>query len=61
MKGGAGHTSVRQGKRVIVLLRSGEKLIDVFMGKKSSYIELRDAGKIDRNLIRTIGIYKGAA
>jgi hypothetical protein len=54
-----GHLSVTQGKRVIVWLRDGSRLVDHFVAKRTNYVELRAHGRVNCALIRTISIYKG--
>ena len=54
----APHTSVRKGKRVIIILDNKKKIIDKFVEKKSSYIVTEEYGKIARKDIKSMSIYK---
>lgn len=59
MSKGSGHTSVRQGKKVLVFLSSGEPpIIAKFKEHKDSRILFYDHEPIRTRLIRTLSIYK---
>ncbi len=51
------HHGFKQGKRVLVILNTGEHIIGKFKGSSSSYIEL-DNCKIKWRNIRSTTIYK---
>ena len=53
-----GHTSVQQGKKVMVHLKNGEKIVAKFKEKKGEKIIFYDYETIGTNIIRTISIYK---
>lgn len=54
----APHLSVRQGKRVKVLLRDGSEFIDKFIESKSKYVIFQNR-QVNNNKIRSMIIYKG--
>lgn len=54
----APHLSVRQDKRVKVILRSGEIFTDHFKESKSRYVVFRDKGRILNHDIRSMIITK---
>lgn len=51
------HHGFKQGKRVLVILNTGEHIIGKFKGSSSSHIELEDR-KIKWSDIRSSTIYK---
>lgn len=51
------HSSCRKGKRVRIILRNGNQIIDKFKDKKSNRIIL-DSGEINIADIRAFSIYK---
>jgi hypothetical protein len=53
-----GHSGVYRGKRVLVTLRSGEKIVDKFLDQGSSHIELFEYGRISKREIVNLTIYK---
>lgn len=50
--------SAQQGKRVIVIMRSGEHRIKKFKENKGNVIEFMDGDTIPTKEIRTLSIYK---
>lgn len=52
------HTSFNKGKRIIIILKNGDKFIDKYLGHKSGYIILKEKGRLKVNKIRSTGIYK---
>lgn len=46
------HLACKKGKKVIIGLRTGETIEDVFEEKHSQYIVVKDAGKIQIREIR---------
>lgn len=55
-----GHMNVKQGKRVLVLMRDGNHIIAKFKEHKGSFVEFFDREPIPTPLIRTLSIYKGS-
>lgn len=51
------HHGFKQGKRVLIILNTGEHIVGKFKGSSSAYIELNN-GKIKWNKIRSSTIYK---
>ena len=51
------HHGFKKGKRVLVILNTGEHVVGKFKGSSSSYIDL-DNGKIKWSNIRSSTIYK---
>lgn len=56
---GKPHTSCKKGKRVIVTLKDGTRILDKFVEKKSKGIVLEEAGFINGQDIRAFSIYRG--
>lgn len=54
-----GHLTVRSGKRVMVHLNNGDKIIAKFKEKHSRFITFFDYEDILISEIRTISIHKG--
>jgi hypothetical protein len=54
-----GHTGVQRGKRVLVILKSGERLIDHFKYRNDLAVFLREAGRVEKERMRSLSIYKG--
>lgn len=54
-----GHTSVRQGKRVLVHLKDGTKKVGKFYEDKSKIVKFYDIDPIKKSELRTLTIYKG--
>jgi hypothetical protein len=52
------HTSTYKGKRVYVVLKTGEKFVDKFVDKKSGYVVLAEKGKIRKASIKTMTIFR---
>lgn len=52
------HLSVQKGKRVLIILRTGERIIAKFVEKKNARIIL-DIGEIQTKDIRVLSLYKG--
>jgi len=54
------HREFKQGKRVLVILNTGEHIVGKFKGSSSNYIELENE-KIKWSDIRSSTIYKNKA
>lgn len=54
-----GHFTVRSGKRVLVHMNDGRKLIAKFKEKRSRVITFFDHADIAINEVRTLTIHKG--
>lgn len=52
------HTSTRKGKRVLVLLRDGQRIDDIFEDAKGRFVILRQYGKLSKDQIRAFIIKK---
>lgn len=57
----AGHLSVQQGRRVLVIMRSGDHIKAKFKERKGRYIHFYDHDSITTAEIRTISLYKQLA
>lgn len=55
---GLGHTGCHTGKRVLVTLRDGTKIIDKFVDRTKSFIILEREGRIHKKRLRNFSIYK---
>lgn len=53
------HKDFRKGKRILVILRSGEQIVDKFISNDSLGITLDVYGHIKNKDIRAITIWKG--
>ena len=53
-----GHTTVRSGKRVIVYLQDGSRLLRRFKERSSKYMSFFDGPDIPIKTVATITIYK---
>lgn len=53
------HTSCKKGKRVIVTLTNGTRILDKFVEKKSKGIILEENGFVNGQKIRAFSIYRG--
>lgn len=53
------HTSCFRGKRVIVTLRSGKRLLDKFIERTHNAVRLQEHGTIPTVKIRAFTIYRG--
>lgn len=53
------HTHFPKGKRVLVIFKNGEKLIDKYLEYKSGKVLLEKNGTINLRKVRSITIYKG--
>ena len=52
------HTAVKKGKRVKVVLKSGEEFIDKFVDRKSRYVTFENR-KVLKGDIKSFAIFKG--
>ncbi len=52
------HTSTNKGKRILIILKDGRKIVDKFKDKKSGYIITEEHGKISTSLVKSMTIYK---
>jgi len=53
-----GHLSVKQGKRVLVHMRSGAKIVARFKQRRARSVEFYDHDPILSNAISTLSIYR---
>jgi hypothetical protein len=53
------HTSTYKGKKILIILKDGTKIIDRFKDKKSGTIITENHGKIKTSLVKAMTIYKG--
>lgn len=53
------HTSCRKGKRVVVTLQDGTRIIDKFVERKGKGIVLEEKGFVRGREIRAFTIYRG--
>lgn len=51
------HTAVKKGKRVKVVLKSGETFIDKFMDRKARYV-IFENHKVEKGNIKSFSIFK---
>ena len=56
---GCPHTSFRKGKRVIVTLSDGNKIIDKYVESKSGVVILERTGRLSLKKVRVITIFRG--
>lgn len=52
------HTSTYKGKRILIILKDGTKIIDKFKDKKSGYVYTENNGKISTKIMKAMTIYK---
>ena len=52
------HTAVKKGKRVKVVLKSGEEFVDKFVDRKSRYVTFENR-KVLKGDIKSFAIFKG--
>ena len=52
------HTTVRKGKRVNIILKNGETIVDKLVEEKSQYYEFERVGRIQKDTIRSFSINK---
>ncbi len=52
------HTSTYKGKRILIILKDGTKIIDKFKDKKSGFVIVEEYGKISTSLIKAMTICK---
>lgn len=52
------HTGCNKGKRVRVILRTGETFIDTFLERTNKHVFLKNAGRIAKDTIRAFTIWK---
>lgn len=53
-----GHTAAHRGKRVLVILRDGTRLVDRFEERNDRQVRLRKHGWIDKEDLRSLSIYR---
>jgi hypothetical protein len=53
------HTSCKKGKKVVVILRSGFRILDKFVEKRSKGVILKKRGFVPTKNIRAFSIYRG--
>lgn len=54
-----GHTSVHRGKKVLIRLRNGMKVIGQFLESKSGVVVLMGGQKFPKEDISSLSIYRG--
>lgn len=54
----APHTATRKGKRVLIITKEGQRIIDKFLEGHDSFVLLEKAGKIPTRAIRSMSDYK---
>lgn len=52
------HTSTYKGKRILIILKDGTKIVDKFKDKKSGWIITENHGKFSTNQVKAMTIYK---
>ncbi len=52
------HTSTYKGKRILIILKDGTKLIGKFKDKKSGYIITEEHGRISTDTVKAMTICK---
>lgn len=52
------HTSTQKGKRVLIILKNGDKLIGKFKDKKSGFVITEEHGKIRTSDMKAMTICK---
>ncbi len=52
------HTSTKKGKRILIILKNGDKIIGKFKDKKSGYIITEEHGKIATSIVKSMTICK---
>lgn len=52
------HTSTYKGKRILIILKNGEKLIGRFKDKKSGFVITEEHGRISTSQIKAMTICK---
>lgn len=52
-----GHTGTYRGKKVLVILKTGERIVDHFYERTKTHVILRERGKIHKEKIRVFSIY----
>lgn len=55
------HSSTYKGKRVLLILKDGRKVIDKFKDKKSGYIFTETHGKFAKKDVKAMTICKASA
>ncbi len=53
------HTPTHRGKRVRVVLKNGQVLVDRFQGRTDRWVELQSNGRIEKRWIQSFTIVKG--
>ncbi len=53
-----GHTAVRRGKRVLVVMKDGNHFVAKFKDRKSRHIEFLDHDPVEKSEVRGISPYK---
>lgn len=52
------HTRFTKGKRIRVVLRSGEEFVDRYESTTSTHMVFRERGKVIKSSIRNTSVYK---
>ena len=52
------HTSTYKGKRILIILNDGTKLIGKFKDKKSGAVYTEEHGRIPTSMMKAMTIYK---
>ena len=55
------HTATFRGKRVLVILRDGTRIIDRFLDRTDRKVLLKDYGWIPKSKLRALAPYREAA
>ena len=53
-----GHTGAPRGKRVLVILRDGQRIVDKFVERTDTAVVLQSAGRILKKNIRSFSILR---
>ena len=54
------HTSTYKGKRILIILKDGTKIVDKFKDKKSGYVYTENHGKIATKHMKAMTICKAS-
>ena len=52
------HNQVYRGKKVLIIMRNGDKFIDQYLDTHNKKLEFKNSGRIEKNLIRSMTIYR---
>lgn len=54
-----GHTTARRGKRIVLILHDGTRLVDKLVERRARHYVFERAGKVDASAIRSFSIARG--